>query len=65
MAITPYPRELAHPNGFRTVTVYSPDEEREVQADFASFRREHDKANLAALSGEKVTVRRVKEVENV
>ncbi|WP_336717545.1 hypothetical protein [Asaia bogorensis] len=65
MAITPYPRELAHPNGFRTVTVYSPDEEKVVQGDFATFRRDHDKAHLAAINGDNLPARRVKETGNV
>ncbi|OAJ69038.1 hypothetical protein [Gluconobacter cerinus] len=66
MAHTLYPRELAHPNGFRTVTVYSSEEERSVQADFSAFRRENDAAQQAAAKGAKAPARAVKkEAENV
>ncbi|KXV66631.1 MAG: hypothetical protein ABF968_12840 [Acetobacter sp.] len=65
MAVTAYPRELAHPNGFRTITVYSPEEERAVQLDFTAYRRDHDASHQAALKGVKAPGRRVKETENV
>ena len=46
-----YPRELPHPNGFRSVTVYSPEEDRQAHAEFAEFRIGHLQAAQAAVAG--------------
>ncbi len=57
MATSRYPHSLAHPNGFRTVTVYSPEEEKAVLAQFADFRRENNEAHEKAKAGEPISRR--------
>jgi hypothetical protein len=47
-----YPRELFHPNGFKTCTVYSPDEHRAVNEQFDAWRESHMANTAAALKGE-------------
>lgn len=61
MANARYPRDLSHPNGFRTVTVYSPEEEREVNGVFAAARAENAAAHAASLDGKKIAPSRNRE----
>jgi hypothetical protein len=49
-----YPKELPHPCGFKHVVAYDPDEERALQKDFASFRKEHQDAQASSLRGEAI-----------
>jgi len=48
MAYNQYPREIPHPNGFRTVTVFDIAEEKAVRADFQKFIAEQTKAAAKA-----------------
>lgn len=48
-----YPREVNHPNGTRTVTVYTPEEEREVMGEHIKFARHHALSAAASVAGER------------
>ena len=55
-----YPRELFHPNGFKTMTVYSPDEHKEANAQFDEWRQTHLANTNAAVRGENAPKEAVK-----
>ncbi len=46
-----YPKELFHPNGFQTVTVFDRDQEVAAYDAHKAWRDAHDAATLAAMQG--------------
>ena len=47
---SPYPKDLDHPNGFKTVTVYDADEERAFQKESAAWRKAHQASGDRAIA---------------
>ena len=47
-----YPRELFHPNGFKTITVFDPAEHRKVMEEFDAYRQTNLAHEQASIRGE-------------
>lgn len=49
-----YPKQMFHPNNFRTMTVYNADQETEALKSFDTWRNDHMTANLASVNKQPV-----------
>ena len=54
-AVSPYPAERFHPNGHKTITVFSPEDDEAAQKLFQQWREGEREAALAAREGRPVT----------